>query len=153
MGAETSFQKDSAVNRWTSALYIFVVVVLPLVAGCSPREISWRDLREKGELYDEKTISICGWLRIGFEVCSLSEKPSNDYSGPGMIWVSPEGNFSCAMSEDVEEERRWVVVTGKYQRSKAYPLAGFGHLGAYGAMISDAQWVPAEKECRDPEHS
>ena len=144
-----SFRKDGSMSRRMLALSIPAAAAAMLLAACKPREVSWNDLRKQGDVYDGKTISICWWLTIGFEVSSLSENPSTDYVGAGMIWVSPEGFFSCAMSEDVEEGRRWVVVTGKYQRSKAYPFAGFGHLGAYGAMISDAQWLPAEEECRD----
>lgn len=67
-----------------------------------------------------------------------------------MIWVSPE-ELSCATSEDIKEVGAWVVVTGKYQRSKDFPSSGFGHMSGYGAMISDAHMAPAEQGCHNPD--
>jgi hypothetical protein len=132
-------------RKKNTAKLIAAIFSLQLVA-CDEIETRWGEIEAKPQSYVGKKISICGWLRVGFEVCSLSKAPSKDFGGPGMIWISP-ADGDCSSADDSTEKQGWHVVSGKYAHSATHPSSGFGHLGAYEAEITEATIVATEKGC------
>ena len=130
-------------------VFLPLVAVLPQLIACQKATVSWRDLERSPQQYSGKTVTLCGWLRMSFEVCGFSEKASKNYGDPGSIWVSPSTE-ACAESDNSRSREGWYIVSGTYLRGSSSSPKGFGHLGAYEAEISNATMVHSEKGCSEP---
>lgn len=129
----------------SSVVKLVLAIPFVSVASCHSNTPSWGDLENNIEKYNGKMITVCGWFREGFEVCTLSSEKVQGYGGKGMVWVSADDD-SCSF-EKPKEVGGWAIVTGTYNGSKNFPHSGFGHMGGYEAEITEAKIVRLEHAC------
>lgn len=125
---------------------VITIATFTLISSCANKNIDWKDFENDPQSYEGSRVSICGWLRMEMEDCSLARSPSKNYGGPGMIWVSP-ADGECARSNNSDNLSGWHLVSGKFRYSADFRAGGFGHLGSYGAEISEAKIISVPDGC------
>jgi hypothetical protein len=132
---------------------ILAVAVSLVVAGCAaaqPKETmsSWEDVGASAASTDGREISLCGWFRAEFEVCTLS---LGRYTDPALaadtdVWLAPRSDVCSLEKVTRRPENGWADVSGTFQH-RIDPTQGFGHLGAYRSAISNAQVKMRKTPC------
>jgi len=109
---------------------------------------SWEDVRANAASTDGREISMCGWFRAEFEVCTLSPDRYSDPASAAAtdIWLAPKSNVCSLEKVTTKPEAGWADVSGTFQHSND-PAKGFGHLGAYRFAIGNAEVKMRKTPC------
>lgn len=124
---------------------VLIIAVSLIAAGCAVAQSknaksSWEEVRANATSMDGREISVCGWFRAEFEVCTLAPDRYGDSASAAAtdIWLAPKSDVCSLEKVTTKPAEGWADVSGIFQHS-ADPAKGFGHLGAYRSAIGKAE--------------
>lgn len=126
---------------------ILIVAVGLIVGGCvvaqtettTASKSAWEKLYANAARLDGQDISICGWFRAEFELCTLEPDPYSDpaTAATTRIWIAPKSDVCSLEAVTSHPLTGWADVSGKFQHSND-PNRGFGHFGLSPSAIGKA---------------
>lgn len=118
-----------------------------VVVGCATMrsgdiaapKLSWEEVNANAAGMHGRAISMCGWFRAEFEVCTLAPDPYGDPASAATneIWLAPRSDVCSLEKVTAQPSKGWADISGTFQHSKDLSH-GFGHFGMFRLAIGNA---------------